>query len=32
VKKGRVISQSPPPHWRREHGAKINFVLSKGRR
>jgi hypothetical protein len=32
VKKGRVISQSPPAHWRREHGAKINLVVSKGRR
>jgi hypothetical protein len=32
VRKGRVISQSPPAHWRREHGAKINLVVSKGRR
>jgi hypothetical protein len=32
VKKGRVISQSPPAHWRREHGAKVDLLLSKGRR
>ena len=32
VKKGRVISQSPPPHWQRAHGARVNLVLSKGRR
>ena len=31
VKKGRVLSQSPPPHWQREHGAKVNLVVSKGR-
>ena len=32
VKKGRVLSQSPPPRWQREHGAKVNLVVSKGRR
>lgn len=32
VKKGRVISQNPLAGWRREHGSKINLVVSKGAR
>jgi PASTA domain len=31
VKKGRVISQSPPPHTQHEHGAKVSLVVSTGR-
>jgi hypothetical protein len=32
VKKGRVISEKPKPGERLQHGAKVNLVLSKGRR
>jgi beta-lactam-binding protein with PASTA domain len=32
VKKGRVISQSPQAHARLKRGAKVNLVVSKGRR
>jgi serine/threonine-protein kinase len=32
VKKGRVLSQNPRAGWQREHGAKINLNVSKGRR
>jgi alpha-tubulin suppressor-like RCC1 family protein len=32
VKKGRVISQKPRPGRRLRHGAKVNLVVSKGRR
>jgi len=32
VKKGRVISQKPKPGKRLKHGAKVNLVVSKGRR
>ena len=32
VKKGRVLSQNPQEGWRREHGAKVNLAVSKGRR
>jgi hypothetical protein len=30
VRKGRVISQSPRPHWQRIHGA-VDLVVSKGK-
>jgi hypothetical protein len=32
VRRGRVISQSPPASWQREQGAPVNLVVSKGRR
>ena len=32
VKKGHVISQKPKPGKRLKHGAKVNLVVSKGRR
>jgi len=32
VKKGRVISQKPRPGKRLRHGAKVNLVVSEGRR
>jgi beta-lactam-binding protein with PASTA domain len=32
VKKGHVISQKPKPGSRLKHGAKVNLVVSKGRR
>jgi beta-lactam-binding protein with PASTA domain len=32
VKKGHVISQKPKPHKRLKHKAKVNLVVSKGRR
>jgi hypothetical protein len=32
VKRGRVISQNPLKGWQREQGAKVNLVVSKGRR
>ena len=32
VKKGRVLSQNPQVGWHREHGAKIDLIISKGRR
>jgi hypothetical protein len=32
VKKGRVISEKPKPGRRLRHGAKVDLVLSKGRR
>jgi beta-lactam-binding protein with PASTA domain len=32
VKKGRVISQKPKPRSRRKHGAKVDLVVSKGKR
>jgi hypothetical protein len=32
VKKGHVISQKPKAHKRLKHGAKVNLVLSRGRR
>jgi PASTA domain/Divergent InlB B-repeat domain len=32
VKKGHVISQRPRPGSRLKHGARVNFVVSKGKR
>lgn len=32
VKKGRVVSQNPQHGWQRERGAKIDLIVSKGRR
>ena len=32
VKKGRVISQTPKPHKRLKHGAKVKLTVSKGRK
>jgi beta-lactam-binding protein with PASTA domain len=31
VKRRRVISQSPKPHSRHKHGARVNLVVSKGK-
>lgn len=32
IRRGRVISQKPKAGRRLRHGAKVNFVVSKGRR
>jgi hypothetical protein len=32
IKKGRVISQKPKPRLRLQHGARVNLVVSEGRR
>jgi hypothetical protein len=32
VRKGRVISQKPKPRTRLKHGAKVNLVVSKGKK
>jgi eukaryotic-like serine/threonine-protein kinase len=32
IEKGRVISQKPEPGKRLKHGAKVNLLISEGRR
>jgi PASTA domain/Divergent InlB B-repeat domain/Rax2 C-terminal beta propeller domain len=32
VKRGHVISQKPKPHARRKHGAKVNLIVSRGKK